>query len=63
MAVPPVGSQQTSAVAAKVQEPKKKASKKKTEPGKQICFRDLIYHFAARTKHFVCKIIYLILNF
>ncbi|XP_056291623.1 ribosome-binding protein 1a isoform X2 [Pseudoliparis swirei] len=32
MAVPPVGSQQTSAVAAKVQEPKKKASKKKTEP-------------------------------
>ncbi|XP_031735287.1 ribosome-binding protein 1a isoform X2 [Anarrhichthys ocellatus] len=32
MAVPPVGSQQTSAVAEKVQEPKKKASKKKTEP-------------------------------
>ncbi|KAK9541743.1 hypothetical protein VZT92_001764 [Zoarces viviparus] len=32
MAVPPVGSQQTPAVAEKVQEPKKKASKKKTEP-------------------------------
>ncbi|XP_034407896.1 ribosome-binding protein 1a isoform X3 [Cyclopterus lumpus] len=32
MAVPPVGSQQTPAVAGKVQEPKKKASKKKTEP-------------------------------
>ncbi|TNN74367.1 Ribosome-binding protein 1 [Liparis tanakae] len=32
MAVPPVGSQQTPAVAGKVQEPKKKASKKKAEP-------------------------------
>ncbi|XP_008281703.1 ribosome-binding protein 1a isoform X2 [Stegastes partitus] len=32
MAVPPVGSQQAPAVAAKAQEPKKKASKKKTEP-------------------------------
>ncbi|KAM6922385.1 ribosome-binding protein 1a isoform 2-T2 [Lycodopsis pacificus] len=32
MAVPPVGSQQTPAVAEKVQEPRKKASKKKTEP-------------------------------
>ncbi|XP_045926871.1 ribosome-binding protein 1a isoform X7 [Micropterus dolomieu] len=32
MAVPPVGSQQAPAVAGKAQEPKKKASKKKTEP-------------------------------
>ncbi|XP_037638199.1 ribosome-binding protein 1a isoform X2 [Sebastes umbrosus] len=32
MAVPPVGSQQAPAVIGKVQEPKKKASKKKTEP-------------------------------
>ncbi|XP_014193580.1 ribosome-binding protein 1a isoform X3 [Haplochromis burtoni] len=32
MAVPPVGSQQAPSVAAKAQEPKKKASKKKTEP-------------------------------
>ncbi|XP_059215459.1 ribosome-binding protein 1a isoform X4 [Centropristis striata] len=32
MAVPPVGSQQAPSVAGKVQEPKKKASKKKTEP-------------------------------
>ncbi|XP_070771884.1 ribosome-binding protein 1a [Enoplosus armatus] len=32
MAVPPVGSQQAPAVAGKGQEPKKKASKKKTEP-------------------------------
>lgn len=32
MAVPPVGSQQSPAVAAKAQEPKKKASKKKSEP-------------------------------
>ncbi|XP_029305950.1 ribosome-binding protein 1a isoform X3 [Cottoperca gobio] len=32
MAVPPVGSQQAPAVAGKVQEPKKKASKKKAEP-------------------------------
>ncbi|XP_051274570.1 ribosome-binding protein 1a isoform X2 [Dicentrarchus labrax] len=32
MAVPPVGSQQATAVAGKAQEPKKKASKKKAEP-------------------------------
>ena len=41
MAVPPVGSQQAPAVTGKAQEPKKKASKKKSEPGKHICFKDI----------------------
>uniref|UniRef100_A0A3Q1AR09 Ribosome receptor lysine/proline rich domain-containing protein n=1 Tax=Amphiprion ocellaris TaxID=80972 RepID=A0A3Q1AR09_AMPOC len=36
MAVPPVGSQQAPAVAAKAQEPKKKASKKKSEPAAAV---------------------------
>ncbi|KAM3863035.1 ribosome-binding protein 1a [Diretmus argenteus] len=49
MAVPPVGSQQTATVAAKAQEPKKKASKKKTEPAAAVDSADAPLYLPYKT--------------